>query len=328
MTVLIIGLGSMGKRRINLLRQHFPNIDISGVDKNETRCRVVSEESGVKVFTSIHDALAALSYDCVFICSPPVSHAELISLCLSQSMHVFSELNLVSDGYRDNMQLAEKHNKVLFLSSTFLYRNETRFLIEQIKKADTKLNYTYHVGQYLPDWHPWEDYQNFFVADKRSNGCREIFAIELPWLLQAFGKVSDIKVNKDTISGLSLNYPDNYLVTLVHESGHKGLFMVDVVTRVPVRHFEVFGEFIQLEWRGKPEELWAADESFTKMEKVDLHGDVNRKSGYREFITEDAYLEEIKMFFELCNGKENNTYGFAEDLYTLELIDKIEGLIK
>jgi len=303
----------MGKRRIRLLRQHFPNVDLTGIDKNEERCNVVSEESEVKTFTSVHDALATKSYDCVFICSPPVSHAELISLCLSQGLHVFSELNLVSDGYRDNIKLAETSNKVLFLSSTFLYRNETRFLIERIKKAKEKLNYTYHVGQYLPDWHPWEDYKDFFVADTRSNGCREIFAIELPWLLQAFGKVSDITVHKDNMSGLSLNYPDNYLVTLKHESGHKGQFMADVVTRVPVRHFEAFGEYTQLEWRGSPEELWVADEGLTKMGKV-------------EFITEDAYLEEIKMFFELCNGKENTTYGFAEDLNTLDLIDKIEGL--
>ena len=317
----------MGKRRLGLIRQNFPHIDVYGVDKNEERCHAASEESEVKTFASIQDALTSLSYDCAFICSPPVSHAELISLCLSYNMHVFSELNLVSERYKDNMLLAEENDRVLFLSSTFLYRNETRFLVDHINNATEKLNYTYHVGQYLPDWHPWENYQDFFVADVRSNGCREILAIELPWLLQAFGKISDIIVHKGTISGLSLNYPDNYLVTLIHESGHKGQLMVDVVTRIPIRHFEVFGEHTQLEWRGTPEQLWIADEGFTIMEKVDLQSDLSRKSGYREFITEDAYLEEIKMFFDLCSGNGSNYYGFSEDLYTLSLIDKIEGLM-
>ena len=35
------------------------------------------------------------------------------------------------------------------------------------------------LGQYLPDWHPWESYKSFFVSNKKTNGCRELFAIEL-----------------------------------------------------------------------------------------------------------------------------------------------------
>ena len=326
MNVVIIGLGSMGKRRLRLLRQHFSHINVSGVDVSDDRCCAVSEEFDIKTFKTAHEALETKSYDCAFICSSPLTHAELIGLCLLNNIHVFSELSLVSDGYKRNLLLAGQNSKVLFLSSTFLYRNETRFLIDHIQKTESKLNYTYHVGQYLPDWHPWENYQDFFVADVRTNGCRELFAIELPWLLQAFGKTTEISVHKDTISSLSVQYPDNYLVTLIHESGHKGQIMVDLVTRVPVRHFEVFGEQLQMEWRGTPEQLWIAEEDYSKMKLVDLKSEVNRKSGYREFITEDAYLEEMKEFFALINGKECTAYGFNEDLYTLELIDRIEGL--
>jgi len=326
MKVLVIGLGSMGRRRIRLLKKHFPDITVEGIDQSEIRCSEVSKEYKIDTFTSVNEKLDNHSYDCVFICTSPLSHSDLIKLCLSHHVHVFTELNLVTDGYNENMHLAEQNGKVLFLSSTFLYRNETKFLIKHIMKAKGLLNYTYHVGQYLPDWHPWESYQDFFVADVRTNGCREIFAIELPWLLQAFGKVSDVVVHNGTISSLSLPYPDNYLVTLVHESGHKGQLMFDVVTRIPVRHFEAFGEHLQLEWRGTPEQLWMADENFTKMQQIDLNCDITRVSGYNEFITEDAYLEEIKEFFNVCKGKEYTVYGFNEDLYTLELIDRIEGL--
>lgn len=326
MTILLVGLGSMGKRRLRLLTQHFSDVNVVGVDQNENRRNEVSEQFGIITRSSIQEALALRSYEYAFICTAPLSHASLIKLCLSEGMHVFSELNLVSDGYIDNMQLAEKKKKTLFLSSTFLYRYETRFIIEHIQNAKSRHNYTYHVGQYLPDWHPWESYKDFFVSDIRTNGCREIFAIELPWLLKAFGKVSDIYVIKGTMSGLSLQYPDNYLVTLSHESGHRGQLIIDVVTRVPVRHFEVFGEQYQIEWRGEPEKLWIADESFSEMKIVELKGCATRVEGYREFITEDAYLEEIKDFFLICEGKKSSIYGFAEDLYTIELMDRIEGI--
>ena len=75
------------------------------------------------------------------------------------------------------------------------------------------VNYIYHIGQYLPDWHPWENYKNFFVGDRRTGGVREIFGIDLPWLLDAFGPVKHVYAEKDKLSGLEIDYPD---LSLIH----------------------------------------------------------------------------------------------------------------
>ena len=37
MKIIVVGLGSMGKRRIRLLKQYFPFVQISGADKNQER---------------------------------------------------------------------------------------------------------------------------------------------------------------------------------------------------------------------------------------------------------------------------------------------------
>ncbi|MDE6927475.1 MAG: hypothetical protein K2P06_01985, partial [Muribaculaceae bacterium] len=66
--------------------------------------------------------------------------------------------------------------------------------------------YIYHVGQYLPEWHPWENYQDFFVGDKRTNGCREIMAIEFPWLIETFGEIREVSVLHDKMSHLNIDY--------------------------------------------------------------------------------------------------------------------------
>jgi hypothetical protein len=51
-----------------------------------------------------------------------------------------------------------------------------------------KINYiNYHVGQYLPDWHPWEK-KGHYVWEKDSNGCKELVPFELTWLSKFFGK--------------------------------------------------------------------------------------------------------------------------------------------
>ena len=82
---------------------------------------------------------------------------------------------------------------------------------------------------------------------------REIFGIDLPWLLDAFGPVKHVYAEKDKLSGLEIDYPDSYFVTLRHENGTKGLLAADVVSPKAVRNFEVFGEGLHLFWEGNPQ---------------------------------------------------------------------------
>jgi predicted dehydrogenase len=324
MTVIIIGLGSMGRRRLRLLRENFPEISVYGVDQSADRCQKAKDEFNIETYLSVEEVVSKYTISCVFVCTSPLSHASIISLCLKYSINVFTEINVVSDKYSENMEEAKDKNVILFLSSTPLYRSEINIITEKIHASRMKLFYTYHVGQYLPDWHPWEKITDFFVSDRRTNGCRELFAIELPWIIKAFGRIKDIKVHKDNFSTLNLGYPDTYLVTLEHENGHTGQICMDVVTKIPARHLEVFGEDIQIEWRGTPETLWIADEALKNMQQIKNMENIKRENGYREFIVENAYLEEIKEFFAVCNGKVHSRYTFTEDLYTLNMIDVIE----
>ncbi len=44
------------------------------------------------------------------------------------------------------------------------------------------------------------------------NGCREIFAIELPWIVKAFGEIEDIHVVSGRLTNLDINFQDAYFV--------------------------------------------------------------------------------------------------------------------
>ena len=90
------------------------------------------------------------------------------------------------------------------------------------------------------------------MGDKRTGGVREIFGIDLPWLLDAFGPVKGVHAEKDRLSDLEIDYPDSYFITLRHENGTKGLLAVDVVSPKAVRSFECFGAGLHLFWEGNP----------------------------------------------------------------------------
>ena len=320
MKIAVVGLGSMGKRRIRLMKEMYPENTIIGIDARIDRRQEAAELFQIESFEGLADLDG--KPDCVFVCTSPLSHNAIIHEALDMGCNVFTELNLVKDGYEENMRLAKEKGVTLFLSSTFYYREEIRYIREQIS-SNKKWNYIYHIGQYLPDWHPWESYKDFFLGYKRTNGCREIMAIELPWLTGTFGDVTDVKVMSDKQTELNIDYKDNFMIQLQHKGGNKGSLIVDVVSPCAVRNLEVYTENGYLSWNGTPESLKEYDAKIKELKKVALNEATEHIDGYSAFIIENAYKNEIMEFFEVVAGLKEPFYGFEQDLKILELIDKI-----
>lgn len=325
MKVIVIGLGSMGKRRIRLMKQIDSTIQIIGVDSNKERAEKAAEEQNIPYALSIDDALGSGGVTCAFVCTSPLSHHTIIKELLSKNLHVFTEINLVSDGYEEIMETAGRKKRVLFLSSTFLYRKDIDYIVKQTKLQ--RVNYMYHTGQYLPDWHPWENYKNFFVGNERTNGCREILAIELPWIVKCFGKIKHIEVLKDRMSSLDINYPDNYMILTEHEGGTKGQIAVDIIARRAVRRLEVFNEKLHIFWDGTPQSLFQLDLGCKELKQIQTYSFVHKDNRYCENIIENAYMDEIAAFFEEVEhgNTEYKYHSFEEDREIIRLIDQIEG---
>lgn len=322
MNYLIVGLGSMGKRRARLLKGLAPQAELLGVDLSAQR-RAEAEGLGIRAFASVAEA-AAQKPDAALVCTAPITHAKIIGELLDRGLPVFTELNLVDDGYDALIAKAQEKGLPLFLSSTMLYRGETQYIKREVAAFSKPVNYIYHIGQYLPDWHPWENYKNFFVGDKRTGGVREIFGIDLPWLVDAFGPVAHVYAEKDKISGLEIDYPDSYFVTLRHANGTKGLLAVDVVSPKAVRNFEVFGEGLHLFWEGNPKALYRYDSEKKEKLPVDTYESFEHDARYSDNIVENAYVDELANFLGVLAGKETPRWSFEKDREVIALIGRIE----
>lgn len=322
MKVIVIGLGSMGRRRIRLLRS-LPNCpDVVGIDLSEDRRRQAESELGCVTASDLDAAIVEHKPEAALVCTSPLSHGALVMQCLNAGLHVFTEINLVCDWYADALALASKKNLKLFISSTFLYRREIEYITEAVRN-DT-VNYIYHSGQYLPDWHPWESYKDFFVSDKRTNACREILAIELPWIVQAFGEIESLHVMRGKNSTLELDFNDNYMISIRHRNGNKGVFCQDIIARKGLRRLEVYSEQKHLFWEGTPESLSAYDLTSKSVRPVSLYASVEHREGYNANIIEDAYCEELVDFLAYLSGRSTPRHSFSVDQRILEMIDGIE----
>ena len=56
MKILVLGLGSMGKRRIRLIRDMYSTFEIFGVDGREDRRNDAKEQFRINCFNSIEEA--------------------------------------------------------------------------------------------------------------------------------------------------------------------------------------------------------------------------------------------------------------------------------
>lgn len=138
----------------------------------------------------------------------------------------------------------------------------------------------------------------FFVGDKRTNGCREILAIELPWIIKVFGNVQTLKVLRSKMSKLKIDYEDCYMILLSHENGNTGMLMVDVISREAVRSLKIIGEHTFLSWEGTPESFVFKNVQDKCMEKITLYEDIQEKGKNNKTIIEDQYINELKQFLE------------------------------
>lgn len=326
MRIGIVGLGSMGKRRLRLIQENFSGKTICGIDTNLNRREEVNTEYNITVFENLEEAKEKFDIDTVFVCTSPITHETIIIQALNLDCHVFTEINLLNSYYGKITELSKKQKKVIYLSSTFLKRKEINYIKDRLKNKNN-YTYRYHVGQYLPDWHPWENYQDFFVSNKLTNGCRELLAIEFPWITETFSDIEKVESYSRSISNLQLDFPDSYSLLLKHSNGVVGTITVDIVSRTPKRELTIISEEDQIEWLGNPNSLLAWDRNSNTMKKIKLYREIQHDSNYSHTIIEDAYLEEVREFFDVVSGDTISEYTFEKDNKIVNLINKIEGLV-
>lgn len=323
MKVLVVGYGSMGRRRIRLLKKKADNIEIICVDNSPERIKQI-KEANLKAYDSLNTAIAEKP-EMAFVCTSPGHHAEIILTLVNAGINVFTELNLVDTDYDKIIETAKAKNVTVFMSSTMLYNRQIAKIDELVKQTDKPLTYIYHIGQYLPDWHPWESYKDFFIGKKETNGVREILAIQLPWLINTFGKITSVKVTSQKCTDLDIDFNDSILVNFKHENGNIGVFAADTVSRKAVTSLEIIGEDIHLFWHGHNDDLTVYNVETKKMEVISVYDSIEHTDGYADNIIENQYYDEIADFLDTVYKGTTPKYSFEKDKYTLSVIDIIEN---
>ena len=156
------------------------------------------------------------------------------------------------------------------------------------------------VGQYLPDWHPHEDYRKGYSANKKLGGGAILDLIhEFDFVYSLFGNVNNIKAFTGKNSHLEIDVEDVAEVIMKFESGILGSVHVDYVNRRGQRDGMILGDEATVKY-----DLLKSEIIITKKEGTEIieSFDFVRNDMYRnEFID---LIDAIKTRTELKNNFE------------------------
>ena len=322
MNFLIIGLGSMGKRRIRCL-QHLGIKWITGFDLREDRREEASATYGIQTICSIeNDDLG--KYDAIIVSTPPDQHTEYVKMAIENKKPVFIEASVILEDVKE-IRSFNTNQTLVAPSCTLRFHPVIKDITSIIKsgKYGKITNFSYHSGQYLPDWHPWESVHDFYVSNRATGGGREIVPFELTWMVDTFGwPVSAKGYFKQTID-FGPQIEDSYALVLNYGNAI-GSLIVDVASRYAVRNLIVNLEEAQIQWR------W--DEGFFKLFDVRNQRwikfeqpEITAATGYNKNIGEGMYIAEIRSFMDGFTGKSSYSNSIDDDIRVLEILNEVEN---
>jgi predicted dehydrogenase len=322
---LIIGLGSMGKRRIRNLK-YLKETNIVGFDITEERREETKEKYGIKTVNTIEKAFNE-NPNAIIISTPPHLHEDYMKLAIEKNIPFFTELNLISKGLNKIVKNGNEKNILMASSCDMRYIESIKKIKELIKnqKIGKVTSFAYHVGQYLPDWHPWEDYRKFFASRKDTNGCVEVIPGELNWMEDIFGKITSVMSLNGKYSDLEIDSPDTYQIILKFKNNLLGNYMVDVVSRVPCRNIRIIGTEGIIEWDHGKKLIKMYTAKNKKWEEFpENEGTIER--GY--IHKEEPYIEEMSNFIKALKKGEKYPFLLNEELEILKILNSIEKSTK
>ena len=329
MKFLVIGLGSMGKRRIrNLIALGYKN-SIVGFDTKDDRVNETTEKYNIDTFNNFENAIKEFNPEVFIISTPPNFHMKYAYFAFENNVHCFIEASVMDSQKILELSIMIKNRDLIIVPScTMQYYPGPKKIKELINDGiiGKVLNFNYQTGQYLPDWHPWEDIIDFYVSNPETGGCREIVPFELTWLNDIFGQAKPLACVKRKLTDTSAKIDDIYHCILEYPNNVLGNLTVEVISRPKAtREFRVIGSSGEIVFNGESNTLKYINTNMQEWKVISFNcGTV--EEGY--INPEEPYINEIKDFVYSIEKKDmklfpnslENDYKILNNLYDLEFL--------
>lgn len=235
MQVLIVGFGSIGKRHARVLQSLYESkVEIFVLDSSEERLREAVDQG-------FHCGSLNAHYDLVVIATSTASHASVLDcLCVQSSMMIYlekpvgSELKSIAPSIRRMQKELSRNGGSSVVGYMLRHHPAVKLLQDRMKhgKLGKLLKYRAECGMYLPNWHPWEDYRDFYMSDIDGGGGALLdISHEIDLALSFSGPADSVQGTFGNLSELECSSDDFAEFIIRHKSGAVGSVSLDLIQK-------------------------------------------------------------------------------------------------
>jgi len=317
MKFMIAGLGSIGRRHLrNLVALGESDILLYRTHRSTLPDEELAE---FPVETDLEKALAQKP-DAVIVANPTACHLDIALPAARAGCNLFLE-KPIADRYDERLEeLREVVNaQDLKVLVGFQFRfhptlGKIRELITS-QKLGRPLSFRAHWGEYLPGWHPWEDYRQSYAARKDlGGGVVNTLSHPLDYVRWLFGEVISLYGATDKVSDLELDVEDVAEITLKFDSGLIGSIHLDYFQRPPEHTLTISFERGLIRWNNATgaAEVYSVDEE--RWETLLPPTDFERNQ---------LFLDETVHFLALLRGEAVSRCDLNDGIRALKLTEAV-----
>ena len=331
MKYLIAGLGSIGRRHMrNLIALGEKDIVLF-----RTRKATMPDDelAGFPVETDFHEALKKHKPDAVIVGNPTSMHLDIAIPAAEAGCAILLEKPISNSIERlDQFESAVKKSgsKVLV---AFQFRFHPGLIRAKQLISDGEIGRIIsahvHFGEYLPAWHPWEDYRQGYAARADMGGgvvLTQCHSLDyLPWLV---GKVRSAWGFTGKLSYLEVDVEDTAEIGLRFESGALGNLHLDFNQQPPAHRFEIIGTKGTIKWdlsdgatriyRASAESL-----SISTGREIKAGGEWESYPLPENWERNVMFLEQMKHFVAVVRGEAEPACTLEDGVRVMKLISAV-----
>lgn len=308
MKFLIVGTGSIGRR-------HFQNLRTIGVRelavvrsrrRMDRPQREFFAEYRPRAFYDLATALAEKP-DAVIVCNPTSLHVRTARAAIRAGAHVFIEKPISHSrfGVAGLLGEARKRKRIVYVGYHFRHHPLLKTAKRLFDGGELgKLHSARFVtGEYLPGWHPGEDFRKGYAARRDLGGGVVLTqSHDLDLIHWFFGKSRLVVADVRSSGALGISVDDIAVMVFQTPRCPVVVSYLDYLSRPPVKGFVVSGSRGLLEW----------DYHGNFLRLTSASGTTRVMKTFRGFERNDMYNSEMKDFIRcIRRGEQPITNGEA-----------------
>lgn len=315
MRVLVVGIGSIGRRHLANLRLIKPAAHITIWHQHAKRQDVAETPSPADyVVYRLEDALDTKP-DVALITNPASLHVETALPLARKGIHLFIEkpLSNTLDRVDELLDLCREHGLVLMVGYNFRFYRPLEMMRQALieGRIGRPIALRAEVGQYLPDWRSGSDYRQS-VSAKHALGGGAVLELshELDYVRWLVGEVKTVSAQVGHLSDLEIDVEDTAEILLQFNNGAIGNVHLDMVQRPATRTCRIIGTEGTLTWDGLSHHVRLF--SATTNTWRDLHP-------AKTLDRNEMHVAELRHFLDCVRGNSAPTVSGADGQRVLEI---------